>query len=302
MRKLALVAAVLATTLAEADDGELAALAALRKSARDRRATESQLVAEAHRTLDGGDFDRSVALIASAQAAELEARRADEAASILVAAIVSELVPRLDDDRFDVRQAATVRLLRLGSKAKLVLLEASRRQDLGAEARARLREVLDALPSIDDDGRLRQWAVTARASSEYTDTRWSAQQATGEPDTLVGGDAPTAWASKEANAGEEWLELDYSEGVRPTAVRVRETYNPGAVVKVEARDAGGTWHVLWEGADPTAVCPGWLEVKVPASEWTARTIKVTLDTRKVSSWCEIDAVELVGEWELPSAR
>lgn len=141
----------------------------------------------------------------------------------------------------------------------------------------------------------RQWAVGANASSEYSNPAWSAQQATGEPDTFQGGDLQTAWASKQQDAGEEWLELTYEHSVRPTCVRVAETYNPGAVVKIEGQDSGGKWRVLWEGKDTNQECPGWFTVEMKPSSFATRTIKITIDSAGVPGWNEIDAVELVGE-------
>src|SRR5262245_64854552 len=63
---------------------------------------------------------------------------------------------------------------------------------------------------------VRQWAVKASASTEYSNPRWAASQATGAPNTESSGDHDTAWASREEDAGEEWLELDYEKGVTAT--------------------------------------------------------------------------------------
>jgi hypothetical protein len=100
------------------------------------------------------------------------------------------------------------------------------------------------------------------------------------------GDHATAWASKLPDGGEEWIELSFRQPVRPTAVRVRETYNPGAIVRIEAKAAEGAWRVLWEGEDGGRECPRW---------WSPRVVRLTLASHKVPGWNEIDAVELVGE-------
>ncbi|NQT13820.1 MAG: hypothetical protein HQ582_13790 [Planctomycetes bacterium] len=60
------------------------------------------------------------------------------------------------------------------------------------------------------------------------------EQATGPPDTPRAGDIRTAWASASPDGQKEWLLLDYAKVVRPTAVAVHETYNPGAVYQVSA--------------------------------------------------------------------
>lgn len=46
---------------------------------------------------------------------------------------------------------------------------------------------------------VRQWAARAQATSQYTATDWSAQQAIGAPDTAGCSDVATAWASSDAN-------------------------------------------------------------------------------------------------------
>jgi hypothetical protein len=125
--------------------------------------------------------------------------------------------------------------------------------------------------------------------------RWSAVQATGEPDTPDNGDLSTAWASKAADMGEVNLELDYAAAVVPDAVRIRETLAPGAVARVEGRVEDGSWTVLWEGRGSGEAAPRWFETALARAPSRVRTIRLVLDTDRVPGWNEIDAVELVGE-------
>jgi hypothetical protein len=141
---------------------------------------------------------------------------------------------------------------------------------------------------------LRQWAVGATASSEYGNPAWGAVQATGPPNTLQDGDSQAAWATTEQDGGPEWLELEYTTPVHATCVRVRETYNPGAVVRIEGVAEGGEVLTLWEGRDPTQQSPGWLEARFDPTPASLKKIRVHLDTALVPGWNEIDAVELVG--------
>ena len=122
---------------------------------------------------------------------------------------------------------------------------------------------------------------------------WGPEQVIGEPDTLTAGDIPTAWAPLEQNGGEEWLKLDYAQAVDITEVRVRETYNPGAVAKVTAVLPGGREVTLWEGVEPRHEAPVEMGFSVTAAV-RAATVKVYLDTRRVPGWNEIDAVQLLG--------
>jgi hypothetical protein len=125
--------------------------------------------------------------------------------------------------------------------------------------------------------------------------RWSAFQATGAPDTAVAGDIGAAWASKQADMGEVWLELDFEVAVTPQSLRIRETYNPGAVARIEAVLDGGTRETLWEGRADVAAAPRWFEPALRTASRPVRTIRIVLDTDRVSGWNEIDAVELAGD-------
>jgi hypothetical protein len=141
---------------------------------------------------------------------------------------------------------------------------------------------------------MRQWAVAATASSEYGNPHWSAMQATGPPNTMQDGDHSTAWATRAPDGGPEWLELEYATPVQATRVRVRETYNPGAVVRIEGISAEGEVLTLWEGRDPTQRSPGWLEARFEPTQTLLKKVRVHLDTALVPGWNEIDAVELIG--------
>lgn len=144
-------------------------------------------------------------------------------------------------------------------------------------------------------GVLRQWAVAATASSEYSSPDWSAQQATGAPDTMECGDTQTAWASYGADTV-DWLEVTFATAVVPTEISVRETHSPGFVSKIEVRDETGRYLTVWEGT-PGAVeqCPRVLTVQVSGVSVRVSAVRITLDQREGGDWNEIDAVELVGE-------
>jgi hypothetical protein len=121
---------------------------------------------------------------------------------------------------------------------------------------------------------------------------WGTEQVLGPPDTSTAGDAPTAWASLQPNAGPEWLVLGFDNAVDVAQVRIRETYNAGAISKVTAV-VNGAEVVLWEGTASKA--KGIRDFVVPVSgNVRGDSVIVHLDTTRVSSWPEIDAVELVG--------
>ncbi len=141
-----------------------------------------------------------------------------------------------------------------------------------------------------------QWAVDAVASSQYGDAEYSALQATGFNDTTWGADLPTAWAPQGADDGIETLELAYEFPVVPHAVAIYETYNPGAVVAIEALDIeSGEWVTLWEGeAQAPEEIARIFEPELAQVNFRTDSIRLTLDTSAVSGWNEIDAVQLFG--------
>jgi hypothetical protein len=153
-------------------------------------------------------------------------------------------------------------------------------------------------PSLGEE--TRQWAVSATASSQYGDTGWSADQATGAPDTPECGDYTTAWAS----AGYytvEWIELDYDSPVLPTEVNIYQTYNPDQVIQVALRDLAGDYQTVYLGMpeDKSDNCPFVLSIPVEGIDWQVDGVKITIDQSEFEDWCEIDAVELVGVTDRP---
>ncbi len=166
--------------------------------------------------------------------------------------------------------------------------------------------------------KIRQWALSAKASSSYAG-KYGAQRddyspfaATGSPDVEECEDSPKAWTPKEENKGMQWLELSYDELVYPSGIRVRESYNPGAIVKIELQNYfDKTYYTAWEGSDNRRKkpCPGFFEknftfedknVSYEMLPFQTDTVRITLDT-DTPGWNEIDAVELIGyekKWHL----
>ena len=121
---------------------------------------------------------------------------------------------------------------------------------------------------------------------------WGPEQLTGPPDTDKAGDIQTAWASREPDAGSEWLWLDFERPTPLAEVRIRETFNPGAISKVTAV-VNGQEVLLWEGTAAGGQAPR--DFVVPVSgNISAGSVVVHLDASRVEGWNEIDAVELVG--------
>ena len=87
--------------------------------------------------------------------------------------------------------------------------------------------------------------------------------------------------------------MNYDNAVEIAEVRVRETYNPGAIARVAALLSNGQEVTLWEGTTPQAEPP--LDTAFPVPPGTqGQSIKIYLDRTRAPGWNEIDAVELIG--------
>jgi hypothetical protein len=140
---------------------------------------------------------------------------------------------------------------------------------------------------------LEQWAASGTASSEFGSSDWTAQQATGAPDTTECGDQTTAWASDGTDTV-EWLNLSYATPVYATKVVIYITYNPSYVTLVELQDTNGTYHTVYTASPQTMNCPYQLTISIPKTSYLVKGVRVTVDLTTLNSWSEIDAVQLVG--------
>jgi hypothetical protein len=122
---------------------------------------------------------------------------------------------------------------------------------------------------------------------------WGPEQVVGPPNTDRNGDIPTAWASRNPDGGEEWLNVNYDRPVDIAEVRIRETYNPGAISKVTALLPNGQEVTIWEGTQPPGEAPVDTGFQ-PLTRVQANSVKIYMDTRRVPGWNEIDAVQLIG--------
>jgi hypothetical protein len=262
---------------------------ALRSEIAGKRAAAVDLNREAHEALDREEYRTAEDRHRSAKRAEAEAADLSAREPGLIRETARRLFPDLDHDDIAIREEATRALIELGTPALAILKEEGR--DLPSEAARRMAHVVRTL---EERLSFRQWASGAKASSEYSSPAWSAAQVIGAPNTPGAGDQQTAWASKTEDADTEWLEVVFEKPVQPFLIRIRETFNAGAVVKVEARDPLGEWRTLWEGAAAAREAPAWFEVRVGDAGWATREVRITLDSDAVPGWNEIDAVELVG--------
>ena len=146
-------------------------------------------------------------------------------------------------------------------------------------------------------GELRQWASSARASSEYGDSAWSASQATGEPNVDECGDNSKAWATENSTSKEDWIELSYDVPVVPTEIAIYMSYNPSQIIEVDIIDVDGNEYIARETTpEKVDYCPDLYQVFLELDEDIyVKKVKIYLDQSKLKlGWTEIDAVELAG--------
>lgn len=123
---------------------------------------------------------------------------------------------------------------------------------------------------------------------------WGPEQVTGEPDTTEVGDRQTAWASRSQDDQPEWLLAEFPTPINATAVKVCETYNPGAISRITAFGLDGKETEIWAGqAAPNP--DGAVVVNQKAFPHPLKTnrVKIYLDSPKVPGWNEIDAIGLL---------
>ena len=141
-----------------------------------------------------------------------------------------------------------------------------------------------------------QWAATVRGvSSEYTATSWAAARVLGAPDVYPGhGDNAQAWASHGADDGTEWIEVGYDHPMPISAVKIFETYNPGAVSRVELITSSGGMILAYAGAaQPRGEAAYEHAITVSCTQEPIVAVRVVLDSQAVPGWNELDAIGLV---------
>jgi len=156
---------------------------------------------------------------------------------------------------------------------------------------------------------LAQWATTATASSQYSTTTWSANQAIGAPNTGLnvgdnGADINKAWAENVADKQQSnTLTLRYDESVYIQEVIVRETLGAGTISKLEVMKNGVFVTVYTKSGSHQngGMMTGVQANKVSDSKITldstldylSNKIRLTVGNT-ADKWNEIDAVQLIG--------
>jgi hypothetical protein len=136
------------------------------------------------------------------------------------------------------------------------------------------------------------WASTVRGfSSQYSPDAWSARQVLGAPDVYPRhGDEPGAWASVAPDAGDEWLEVGFDHEGSVRAIEVYETFNPGAVDRVELIGASGR---IIEVRPQRRDATGRTRIELACTAESIVAARVHVASARVTGWNEIDAIGVV---------
>ncbi len=157
------------------------------------------------------------------------------------------------------------------------------------------RKLVKREPQQPLDDRLINWASSVvEYSTQYSDTSWSAVQVLGKPDVFPAhGDHNKAWASKGADDRDEFIEVAFDRKEPVSAVEVYETFNPGAIDKIELVTTKGR-RIEIAVADKPA--PGIAAHRVFETRCTREpiaSVRIHLDSMAVAGWNEIDAIGVV---------
>ncbi|XP_057336309.1 F-box/LRR-repeat protein 4 [Microplitis mediator] len=97
----------------------------------------------------------------------------------------------------------------------------------------------------------------------------------------------------------DYIDIEYHKEVYPIRVSIYETYNPGSVIKIWARDSYGQWLLLWSGL-PQKVSPK-PRIFSPALKlcnFKTKILRLEFNHSLLDYYTELDAVLLIGTTEL----
>ena len=150
-----------------------------------------------------------------------------------------------------------------------------------------------------------QWAVSATASSTYSADKkpesrvsYTPNAATGAPNVERYGDNGDAWTPETPDKGIEWLEVNFAKPVNATQIRIRQSFSPGSIIKIDLIADDGSKHTIWQGVDDQQYAQStiaWFDRSFDKTAYKVAGARITLATNAVSGWNEIDAVQLLGD-------
>jgi len=141
-----------------------------------------------------------------------------------------------------------------------------------------------------------QWVEKVlKFSTEYNG--WPASNVIGKQNTYPKyGDIQTCWAPSQSTGSQEFLELQFKNKVVPTKIEIYETFHPGSLVKISAKNEDGKWVALWKGKRKNEEEKSRIfKPKLKECDFATNEIRLDIDQVGAISFYEIDAVRLFGD-------
>ncbi|XP_034937072.1 F-box/LRR-repeat protein 4 [Chelonus insularis] len=97
----------------------------------------------------------------------------------------------------------------------------------------------------------------------------------------------------------DYVDIEYYTEVYPIRVSIYETYNPGSVIKIWARDSSGHWLQLWSGF-PQKIShkPRIFSPPLNSCKFKTKILRIEFNHSLLDYYTELDAVLLIGTTEL----
>lgn len=137
-------------------------------------------------------------------------------------------------------------------------------------------------------------------SSQYSETSGSAKQILGKPSsTSVQGLSPTSWIpAKEKNFQGESIHVSFPKAVKARQITVYQNQNPGAITSILGYSDQGNEYNLYTNPDIYYYQREADILKVVVDnppEESIRSVKLIMDTRRISGYNSIDAIAISSE-------
>lgn len=151
-----------------------------------------------------------------------------------------------------------------------------------------------------EDDYVAQWvSEVVEYSSQYDSVHWGADKIIGTPVVYPRyGDIFGAWAQGIRDEN-QYIVIKYEESVYLKHLNIYETYNCGAIVRIKAKNqVTNEWFTVWESENEQANFVNRQESRIfkpPLIRFPFKTDTIRIEMDCQSKWCEIDAVEMLGE-------
>jgi hypothetical protein len=140
----------------------------------------------------------------------------------------------------------------------------------------------------------RQFGFSRKGFGAVSKRSYGPEQVIGPPDVPGYGDNVAAWCSLTEDGKPEWLLVEYARPIRPVALKIYETYYPGAVTKVSIFDPSGREVPVWRDRRPIPEKPDVNVLNVSLRlPYKITRVKIYISSQDYPGWHEIDAVGLM---------